>query len=101
MALSPRLIETRLRLAHYLNRECNKGLTDALALTGFPPISTAENERIWRDVERAVWDLPDAWFEAGNEASIEDLAAREPVRRALEDIVTRLLEARTEDAKLT
>lgn len=100
-AQDPRIVQARLTLVMYLYKEALRGVTQALEIVKAPALRADEKEAIFGEVERAAWDLPDAFFvnPPDTEAGWEDRAGDEPkVREALERGVRRVLVARREGA---
>lgn len=87
----------RLVLLNAMFKETLLGVSGALRAKGMPPLRAEEKEILFGEVEKAVWALPDTWFEEEprDEAMwAEEVGSRPEMRRALELAVAKALAGR-------
>lgn len=91
------IVSGRLTLLNAMFKETLTGVSGALRAKGMAPLKAEEKEVLFGEVEKAVWALPDAWFEETPRDELawaEEIGSREPVRKALELAVAKALAGR-------
>lgn len=81
-------VQARLTLIQHLYRETLTGASQALAISGQPPLTADEKEVLFGEVERAVWSFGDALFE-NPPASAAEWVERASDVPAVKDAITR------------